>query len=96
MEKFMGTDGPWEVMMDDDEIKVIQSGSLENGYGWRSYTAICEEVQCSEDANLIVAAPELLEALQELLIRVADDEEYGPEHAITKARAAINKALGKG
>lgn len=38
---------------------------------------------------------ELLEALRGLLIRVADDEEYGPEHAITIARAAINKATGE-
>ncbi|MEY6762942.1 hypothetical protein AB9B48_14900 [Kluyvera ascorbata] len=47
------------------------------------------------NARLISAAPELLQSLQDLLIRVADDEEYGPEHAITKARAAIAKALGK-
>ncbi|MBT1798801.1 hypothetical protein B9Q31_02240 [Enterobacter kobei] len=64
MKEFKGTKGEWEIMMDDDEIKVIQSSSLENGSGWRSYVAICEEVQCIEDANLIAAAPYLLEALQ--------------------------------
>lgn len=47
------------------------------------------------DVRLMKAAPDLLEALQDLLIRVADDEEYGPEHAITRARAAISKALGE-
>ena len=28
--EFKGTKGEWEIMMDDDEIKVIQSSSLEN------------------------------------------------------------------
>ena len=35
---------------------------------------------------------ELLEALKGLLVRVADDEEYGPDHAVTIARAAIARA----
>lgn len=35
---------------------------------------------------------ELLEALKGLLVRVADDEEYGPDHAVTVARAAIARA----
>lgn len=47
------------------------------------------------DYTLIATAPELLEALKGLLVRVADDEEYGPEHAITIAREAIKKALGE-
>lgn len=51
--EFKGTEGKWEIMMDGDEIKIIQADSLENGAGWRSYIAICEEVQCIEDANLI-------------------------------------------
>ncbi|HIE6377050.1 TPA: hypothetical protein ACXOD4_003946, partial [Shigella flexneri 3a] len=54
--EFKGTKGKWEIMMDGDEIKIIQADSLENGAGWRSYIAICEEVQCIEDANLIAAA----------------------------------------
>lgn len=48
-----------------------------------------------ENGRKMAAAPELLEALQQLLIRIADDEEYGPDHAITVARKAIAKALGK-
>ena len=35
---------------------------------------------------------ELLEALKGLLVRVADDDEYGPDHAVTVARAAIARA----
>lgn len=58
--EFKGTEGKWEIMMDGDEIKIIQADSLENGAGWRSYIAICEEVQCIEDANLIAASPDLI------------------------------------
>ncbi|HHI2901844.1 TPA: hypothetical protein ACP435_004026 [Escherichia coli] len=95
--EFKGTKGKWEIMMDGDEIKIIQADSLENGAGWRSYIAICEEVQCIEDANLIAAAPDLLEALQ-LLLKQAENrttttypEWYG---AVNKAREAIKKVIG--
>ncbi|MFC3189760.1 hypothetical protein [Pseudocitrobacter faecalis] len=90
--RFKGTKGEWEIMMDDDEIKVIQSSSLENGSGWRSYVAICNEVQCSEDANLIAAAPDLLEALQEV-VKMLDAAGCGA--AMVKAKLAISKALGE-
>ena len=81
-----------------DEIKIIQADSLENGTGWRSYIAICDEVQCIEDANLIAAAPDLLEALQLLLKQTKNrtkttyPEWYG---AVNKGLAAIRKALGE-
>lgn len=107
--EFKGTKGEWEIMMDDDEIKVIQSSSLENGSGWRSYVAICEEVQCIEDAKLIVAAPDLLEALQKMVERIeyyASLKETGQPNIedwaytynsgdMDEARAAISKALGE-
>lgn len=107
--EFKGTKGEWEIMMDDDEIKVIQSSSLENGSGWRSYVAICEEVQCIEDANLIAAAPDLLEALQQMVERIeyyASLKETGQPNIedwaytynsgdMDEARAAISKALGE-
>jgi hypothetical protein len=64
MSEFKGTPGPWEVMKDDDELKVIQSGSLEKGFGWKSYCNVCENVSGDSNAKLITAAPELLEALQ--------------------------------
>lgn len=67
---------------DDDEVICSYAGY---DYCEREYA----------NAQLLAAAPELLEALQGLLVRVADDEEYGPFHAVTKARQAIAKALGK-
>ena len=54
----------WEVFQDDDEIKVIVSGSLEVGSGWRSYRDVCSEINSLEDANLIAASPEMLELLE--------------------------------
>lgn len=98
MKEFKGTPGPWEIMMDGDEIKIIQADSLENGIGCRSYIAICEEVQCIEDSNLIAAAPELLEALQRITpLYEALMRDCGLEHKemIAISRAAISKALGE-
>lgn len=54
----------WEVFQDDDEIKVIVSGSLEVGSGWRTYRDVCSEINSLEDANLIAASPEMLELLE--------------------------------
>ena len=48
-----------------------------------------------EEVNIVKSMnQELLEVINGLLIRVADDEEYGPDHAVTIARAAIAKAIG--
>ncbi|EBX9760851.1 hypothetical protein ZJ02_002690 [Salmonella enterica subsp. enterica] len=91
--EFKGTKGEWGIMMDDDEIKIIQSSSFENGAGWRSYVAICNEVQCSEDAHLIAAAPELLESLQLLLNSWSNGSSKDISNAERKARAAISKAI---
>lgn len=45
-------------------------------------------------SGLVAQRDEMLEALNGILIRVADDEDYGPDHAVTVARAAIAKATG--
>ena len=89
------TEGPWEVFENDDELMVIQSGSLESGHGWVGYLKIATELQGIEDARLIAAAPELLEALQEfvdLFPDVIDGDAIMP--ALDKGMAAIAKALG--
>ncbi|MFP2231385.1 hypothetical protein ACLEZA_17795 [Enterobacter ludwigii] len=95
MKEFKGSAGPWSAH--DDEESMATSVVM-NEFGdilcvVGTYMTSTEEDYAN--ANLIAAAPDLLEALQDLLIRVADDEEYGPEHAITRARAAISKALGE-
>lgn len=99
MAQFKGTPGPWSL---DEFDNVVHGEEPLHGWGRKetvrvSGVALPGRVTEEYAANtrLVAAAPELLEALQGLLIRVADDEEYGPEHAITIARAAINKATGE-
>lgn len=94
MEEFKGTPGPWRVNTIGKHWNNRALVHLEVTFGTDG-ECICDTVYRREDADLIAAAPELLEALKGLLVRVADDEEYGPEHAITIAREAIKKALGK-
>lgn len=67
MSELKHTPGPWEVFENDDELMVIQSGSLESGAGWIGYMKVASELQGVDDASLISAAPELLEALQAAL-----------------------------
>lgn len=109
MSGFKGTPGPWELMKDDDELKVIQAGSLEKGFGWKSYCNVCDGVSGGDDARLIAAAPELLEALMSMVSRIeyyatlADAnkpniEDWAYTYNSTDmdvARQAIDKALGR-
>lgn len=98
MTQFKGTPGPWEVE-DNGHFYDINAGRATVGDVCSSISWFDNDEHrgpvAMANAQLIAAAPELLEALQGLLIRVADDEEYGPEHAITIARAAITKATGE-
>ena len=101
MKEFKGTPGPWEIMDDDGELEIVQSGSIGYGQGWKSYSDICSEVSVQDNAKLIAAAPELLEALQELISGYEDREKSGMfdmlvhGDLIEKANVAINKALGE-
>lgn len=94
MNEFKGTPGPWRVNTIGKHWNNPALVHLEVTFGTDG-ECICDTAYRREDADLIAAAPELLEALKGLLVRVADDEEYGPEHAITIAREAIKKALGE-
>ncbi|WP_241609244.1 hypothetical protein [Rosenbergiella australiborealis] len=62
-EEFKGTTGCWQVIESPlHGLIVIQEDSLDEGTSCISYTQIASEFQCEEDAKLIAAAPELLEA----------------------------------
>lgn len=92
------TPGPWQWWTSNSFLRLSSQVTGKDGGVIDSYVMRDghSSLRVSKaDMALIAAAPELLEALQDLLIRVADDEEYGPEHAITRARAAISKALGE-
>lgn len=89
MEEFKGKPGPWHW-----EGKVLcNDAHIVGGDGWTFNDA---------DKKLIAAAPELLEALQDMLsgweyIRANHGDLYGVgwDRAQNKATSAINKALGK-
>ena len=88
------TPGPWEI-----------ESSFNPGYkniSAQKHTALAQVVWCMEDegrspeceanAHLIAAAPELLEALEALVLD--ESKEYIPTRLWDAARAAIAKATG--
>lgn len=88
MKKFKGKPGPWHW-----EGKVLcNDAHIVGGDGWTFNDA---------DKNLIAAAPELLEALKELISGYEDREKSGMfdmlvhGDLIEKANVAIKKALGE-
>lgn len=100
MKEFKGTPGPWLVNEIGQHWNNKELAHLEITYG-EDGECICDTVYQREDANLISAAPELLEVLQEL---IADYDDFrartgrsgeGQNKLMLKARAAINKALGE-
>ncbi len=94
------TTGPW-VIHPDDDLHPEYSGHVMTRDGYAVADCILEwssieECEQIANARLIAAAPDLLEALRDCLRRIDDaDETYGPDHAVTKARAAIAKATGE-
>ena len=95
MKEFKGTPGPWVVNEIGQHWNNKALSHLEITFG-EDGECICDTVYQREDANLISAAPELLEALQRcesvlsnIPLEVCDVED------LLYARAAINKALGE-
>lgn len=88
MKEFKGTPGPWVVNEIDLHWNNKELASFEITYG-EDGECICDTVCQREDANLIAAAPELLEALQDLESRARIYVNT------SKANAAIKKALGE-
>lgn len=102
--EFKGTKGPWQSKKEKGEPEwfIYQKGSMKKMCGGTIRTPVAEEVNNKHDANLIAAAPELLDALQDMLsgwqyIRSQHGDLYGIgwDRAQDKAISAINKALGK-
>ena len=91
MKEFQGTPGPWVVHEICRHWNNRALTHLEITFG-EDGECICDTVYQREDANLIAAAPELLEALQFI---INDCSRMIPKCAEDKAIAAINKALGE-
>lgn len=86
------TPGPWQIRQHEKGFVVFYSDG-----GIRSNTAqcyssnVCEEHGSAEaNARLIASAPDLLAALQEILI--ANDHNEELDKPLAEARAAIAKA----
>lgn len=82
MKEFKGTPGPW----------YVEDGALGNETIIVLSDNFPFKMMSKENLNLITAAPDLLEALQEV-VKVLDSA--GCEAATVKAKAAISKALGE-
>ncbi len=94
MEEFKGTTGPWsknkygEAVDTHGEVIPIWGVALSNG------------IEAKANANLVISAPELLEALQDFMANASGEAEscghsFECVCRFDKAKAAIAKALGK-
>ena len=88
MKEFKGTPGPWAVNEIGQHWNNKALTHLEITFG-EDGECICDTVYQREDANLIAAAPELLEALRDFESRACIYVNT------SKAIAAIKKALGE-
>ena len=92
------TPGPWEHKKDGDgEWRVRQKGSVKKVFGGTTERPVCEVVNTIADARLIAAAPDLLEALENLLKAFdgAFAGTYGRGPLYIAANSAIIKARGQ-
>lgn len=90
MTQFKGTPGPWRVNTIGEHWNNPALVHLEVTFGTDG-ECICDTVYRREDADLIAAAPELLEALQMIM----NGDFYMPKESADAAIAAINKATGE-
>lgn len=90
MSEFKGTPGPWKVNEIGQHWNNRSLTHLEVTFG-SDDECICDTVYKIDDANLIAAAPDLLEALQDA---IHAHDKHGECVEWDFARAAINKALG--
>lgn len=99
MEDFKGTSGPWYASVSDRSIGPVSKYD-DQSYGMTLPVAWVEfdvDKACQNaNANLIAAAPELLEALQ-LMLNKAYKQNWNDNYPdeLEKAQSAIAKALGK-
>lgn len=98
MKRFMGTPGPWEWWTSNSFLRLSskttgRDGDVIDSFGM-SDGATSLSVK-ADDMNLIAAAPDLLEALQEIVFLYEHDEGCRELTEYKRAKAAIRKSLGE-
>jgi hypothetical protein len=95
--KFKGTPGKWTCKPISDYVLNHNRGFMIYGFETPRSARDVLPQEITHNANLIAAAPELLEALQELVTHFKKVDPLYPsdKDKIANAEAAINKALGK-
>lgn len=86
MKEFKGTPGSWVYRKERGEIVSSEHGLMAD--------LICDGFQ-DENGRLIAAAPDLLEAMQELVFLYEHDDGCRELTEYKRAKAAISKALGE-
>lgn len=94
MSEFKGTPGPWKVNTIGKHWNNQSLTHIEVTFGMDG-ECVCDTVYEMADANLIAAAPELLEAIQHIMEMQLRGFIVLGEKATEKAKSAINKALGQ-
>jgi len=86
------TPGPWVIEKDSDAYCIASVGNLVI----MPSSGKVKHDNTEADARLIAAAPELLRALDDLLIAYCDPGNQGSDHdeKVEAARAALAKARG--
>lgn len=108
MNEFKGTPGPWKLLREEVDKSYIRIRGTKPGERFAVANVLTpvyddagerELKETRANAQLIAAAPELLEALQRFYnwydALYGDDLNYTGEHPIAAAKAAIAKALGE-
>lgn len=103
MTQFKGTPGPWRVSEKRGDLIDIRHENNEPGAMSLNLAQVVARQswlkEAEANARLIAAAPELLEALQDVISTWVDEDMAditdAEEQSLIKALAAINKATGE-
>lgn len=90
MSEFKGTPGPWNISRDNRSGEIVSIGPAYS----EEYAGTCWIEVSQANANLIAAAPDLLECLIELRQWISQEIAH-PNSPCGRADTAIAKALGE-
>ena len=91
MKEFNGTPGPWA----GKDVGICRQDRAGLQLGFIMTHDENRVAECAANAHLIAAAPDLFEALQQLLDDVCSNNDSVLGYRVDEARAAISKALGE-